>query len=277
MSDVTNSTINQVYNLVDDDKQQGQVTRVILLFMPHSFMAAGFDINGGLVTVRSSEYAENTPWILDFYENQFLHNPLLTNTRKVIAAFIANEQSMIVPSQLYDEDVAISWLKSLYFIESSENVASYPIQVENAYYLSAWPGSIKSLINRYFPARKIMPLAYYQFKKQDEVQDLVECCILKDEVAATLYKDGKLFWHQIFKYKNTEDIAYHINMLLKLHHLDREKVEIRVTATNPDLTETVNYLTQYFPHLREGGEDKSVNRNWMSTVYLLQQLYKCAL
>lgn len=278
MSDVTSSTTNQVYNTQEEQNLNAQVARVILILMPRSFIAAGFDANGALLTVRNSDYGKNhTPWILDFFENQFMHNPLVSNTKKVVAIFVANEQSMLVPATLFDENTAAGWLKTLNFIENSETVSSYSIQADNAYYIGAWPATIKSLIGRYFPGRKVLPIDYYQFKKQETGVNKVECCLIRDEVSATLYKGGKLQWHQIFRYETPEDIAYHISLALQLHQLNREDVILQTAAAGPEMTETINFLTQYFPNLREGNERVLDDRNWMATVYLLQQLYTCAL
>lgn len=278
MSDVTSSTTNQVYNTQEEQNLNVQVARVILVLMPRSFIAAGFDANGTLLTVRNSDYAKShTPWILDFFEHQFMHNPLASNTKKVVAIFVANEHSMLVPASLYDENTAAGWLKTTYFIENSETVSSYSIQSDNAYYIGAWPATIKSLIGRYFPGRKILPIDYYQFKKHDTGIDKVECCIIRDEASAALYKGGKLQWHQVFRYETPEDIAYHINLMLKLHHLNREHVVLQTASSGPEISETINFLTQYFPDLKEGSGSISGDRNWMATVYLLQQLYTCAL
>ncbi|RYD57407.1 MAG: DUF3822 family protein [Sphingobacteriales bacterium] len=278
MSDVTNSTNSQVYNIQDDGNLIGQVARVILVLMPRAFVAAGFDANGTLLTASSSDYGKtHTPWILDFFEHQFIHNPLVSNTKKVVAVFVANEQNMLVPAPLFDETAAATWLKSMYFIENSETVSSYSLQSDNAYYVGAWPAAIKSLVGRYLPGRKVLPIDYYQFKRQSTAGDRIECCIIRDEASATLYKGGKLQWHQSFRYETPEDIAYHLNLALKLHNLERENVLLQTAAGGPDITETINYLTQYFPKLKEGDSSIPGNRNWMATVYLLQQLYTCAL
>lgn len=278
MSDVTSSTTNQVYNTREEANLYAQVARVILILMPRSFMAAGFDSNGSLLTISNNSYTQNnTPWILDFFEHQFMHNPLAANTKKVVALYVAHEQSMLVPAQLYDESTAGSWLKDLHFIESSETISSYSVQPDNAYYIGAWPAAIKSLIGRYFPGRKILPIDYYQFTRQDRGTDKISCCILKNEVCATLYKDDKLQWHQVFKYETPEDIAYHISLLLKLHHIGKENIVLQMAAAGPEMSETINFLTQYFPGLKEGDDRVYGDRNWASTVYLIEQLYTCAL
>lgn len=278
MSDVTNSTTNQAFNVREDENLASQVARVIIILMPRAFMAAGYDIDGQLLTVRRSDYTTNhTPWILDFYENHFLYEPLLANTRKVIAAFVANEHSVLVPAELYDEKEATTWLKNMYFIESNEAVSAHLLETEQVYYISAYPAALKSLVWRYFPARKVMPLATYQFQRAAQMADLMHCCISKADATATLYKDGKLQWHQVFKYETAEDIAYQLRLALKLHHM-AEDTPLQVSATNPDSSETINYLTQYFPHLLEGDNEKPAgDPSWIATVYLLQQLYTCAL
>src|SRR5690606_27155746 len=101
------------------------------------------------------------------------------------------------------------------------------------WYLSAWPASVKSLFWRYFPTRKILPLAAYQFKPHKEYQHLVHCCLYKGKVAATLYKSGKLQWHQIFKYHNAEDIAYQLKLLIQLQLLENEELHLQVSSTGP--------------------------------------------
>ncbi|MDR3680259.1 MAG: DUF3822 family protein [Flavipsychrobacter sp.] len=281
MSEVINNNLNQqVYSIHNSDQLLNQVERVICVLLPRGLLIAGFSDNGGLLLVRHSDYKSDLPvWILDFYEHQFLNEPILADTNKVTSVFIASDKSYIVPDVLYNEETASEWMKKIHFIEINESITAYPLRDDKAVLLYAWPSAIESLVNRYFGKAKFLPLAAYQLQKPKVNNATVTCCITADAVFATLYDNKTLYWHQYFHYKTAEDIAYQIKLLCTQNEIDADTLQLNCTVTSRSLGRIVSDLTQYFPELKSGiesihgGENE---QNWGGTLYLLQQLYACA-
>ncbi|MEZ5016844.1 MAG: DUF3822 family protein [Flavipsychrobacter sp.] len=280
MSELTNTAFNQqVYKIHTGDSLLSQVEKVILVLFPRGISVAGFSERGDLLTIRYNDYKSDLPtWILDFFEHQFLNDSMLSTPHKVVATFVATEKSLLIPDTLYKKEEAENWLRQLYFIESNEIISPYSVREDNAYYMYAWPSAIQSLIGRYFTRAKILPFASYQFYKPFKAECSMQCSIGSDEVYATLYKNRTLHWHQVFPYNNVEDIAFRLKHACKENGIDYGELSLQCTATNRNLSDLITGLSQYFPDLKDGSSNVVSNdRSWTSTIYLLQQLYACAL
>lgn len=281
MSEVINNNLNQqVYSIHNSDALLNQVEKVICVLLPRGLLIAGFGANGGVLVMRHSDYKHDLPiWILDFYEHQFLNEPVLADVNKVTSVFIAADRSMLVPEVLYNEEAAAEWMKKIHFMELNETISTYPVADDKAVFLYAWSSSIESLVTRYFPRARFLPLSAYQFQKPKANNATLTCCITADAVIATLYDNKNLFWHQYFHYQNAEDIAYHVKLLCAQYEIDANTLSIHCTVTSRSLNNIVSDLTQYFPDLQSGLEHVNGGENeqtWGSTLYLLQQLYACA-
>ncbi len=280
MSEVTNSGINQlVYRVHTGDTLMSQVVRIIVVLAPRSVTTAGFSERGDLLMITHNDYKKSLPaWIIDFFEHEFLNNDLLNAPHKVIAAFVATDKAMLVPELLFKEQEADKWLRQLYFVEKNEMVSTYHMREDKINYIYAWPAAVKSLIGRYFNKAKTLPYASYQFYKPFKTECSLQCSITSDQAYATLYKNRSLHWHQVFTYQNAEDIAYQIKHAYKQYGVDDNEVVFQCTAASRNLNSIVTELSQYFPGLKDGyGNVQSNDRNWTGTIYLLQQLYACAL
>lgn len=280
MSDVANSSLTQqVYKVHNGEGLIAQVARVIFVLTPRSICTAGFSERGDLLMISHNDYKKSlSPWILDFFEHEFINETLLSSPHKVVAAFIATDKSMLIPEVLFKEQEASNWLKQLYFVERNEIMSTYQVKDDKAQYVYSWPAAIKSLIFRYFTKARILPFASYQFYKPFKSESSLQCSITGDEVYATLYKNRALHWHQVFAYQNAEDIAYHIKNVCNQYNINADELTIQCTTSNRSLSGTVTELSQYFNDLKDGsGNVPSNDRSWTGTIYLLQQLYACAL
>jgi hypothetical protein len=278
MSEINNSAINyHSYNVHDGDTLMAQVAKVICVLMPRALLIAGFSEHGDLLMIRYGEYSRALPaWVLDFYEHRFMDEPLLQNPERVIATFIASEKYLIVPEELYDENAAVKWLRQMFFVEGNEVLSSHHLKEDQARYLYAWPGTIKSLIGRYFTTARTLPFASYQFYKPYKNESALQCCITPEHVYATLYKGRQLHWHQVFPYEKGEDIAYHIKLLCKQQKLNPDGVDMYHSTAYKGLNNMLQDMAQYFPNIRDV-DTSSAGKQWAHTVSLLQQLYACAL
>ncbi len=280
MSEVLQNTGNSfVYNVHEGESLLGQVSRVICIILPRGFVAAGFSERGDLLMIRYKEYDTSLPtWIVDFYEHHFIEEPLLTRPDAVVAVFFGTEKYLISPNEYFDEQIAKRWMQQLYFIEDGEIIASHPIPEDRARYIFAVPGTMKGLANRYFPQANLLPLAVYQFTHRQKSDVTVQCCITPEQVYATLYRNKKLLWHQVFSYLNGEDIAYQIKLACTEFDIQSDEIAVECSLIHIGLNSVLESLSQYFNNIRqtEAGMMSS-NKIWMPSISLLQRLYVCAL
>ncbi len=280
MSDITNSSINyHIYNVHEGDTLMGQVAKQICILLPRGLCVAGFSEHGDLLMIRYGDYNRTLPtWILDFYEHRFIDEPLLARPEQVIATFVASDKYLVIPEHLYDETEAVKWLNKLFFVEGNEVLSVHRLQEDKAQYLYAYPGTMKSLVNRYFVNSKLLPLASYQFYKPYKADSSLQCTITQEHVYATLYKNRILHWHQVFGYETGEDIAYQLKLLCKQMRINPDMLDMHGTVAYRGLNPVLHDLSQYFPNIRENESAAAQNsRQWAGSIALLQQLYACAL
>jgi hypothetical protein len=280
MIEASNSAgTRQAYNLHNGDSLLSQVTRVVCVIMPRALAIAGFSDRGELLTIRYNDYKQNLPpWILDFFEHQFINEPLLSAPHKITAAYIAGDKSMIVPDVLYNSESAEKWMRQLQFVEGNEIITPYHLADDKAQYLYAWPAAMKSLISRYFAKAQELPFAAYQFYKPVKGEYNMLCSITPEFAYATLYHNRALLWHQAFEYQNAEDIAFKLQLLCQQNDIEYSKVDVQGTGVAKSLNNTVQAISQYFPQLKDGSGTVTTNdAAWTNAIYLFQQLYACAL
>ena len=169
-------------------------------------------------------------------------------------------------------------MNSLFFVEGNEILSVHGLPEDKSKYMYAYPGTIKSLVGRYFVNSKLLPLSTCQFFKPYRGDTTLQCVITPEHVYATLYKNRLLHWHQVFSYDNGEDIAYHLKLVCKQLRINADGLDMQCTVAYRGLNPVLNDLSQYFPNIRENEAHAAANnRQWAATIGLLQQLYACAL
>lgn len=280
MSEITNSAINyHAYNVHEGDTLMSQVAKTICILQPRGLTVAGFSEHGDLLMIRYGDYNRTLPmWILDFYEHRFIDEPLLQRPENVIATFVASDKYLVIPEPVYDEIEAVKWLNKLFFVEGNEVLSVHRLAEDKARYMYTYPGTMKSLVGRYFVNSKLLPLSSYQFYKPYKADSSLQCTITQEHVVATLYKNRLLHWHQVFAYENGEDIAYQLKLLCKQLRINPDAVDMQCTVAYRGLNPIMNDVAQYFPNIRENEATETPHgRQWAGTISLLQQLYACAL
>ena len=279
MNDISGNIINQYgYNAHAGSTLISQVARVMCIMLPRELIVAGYGQQGDLLMVRHSDYKKTAPsWALDFFENQFNNELLLSNPDMVKHIFVGSDKYLMVPDELFNQQKAEKWLEQLYYISFDEIVNTYPVRNDHANYIFAWESAVKSLITRHFPQAKVLPFAAYQFLKTvSKTPYYLQCCITADEVYATLYQNRSLQWHQVFDYAAAEDIAYHIKLVSKQYNISEDEWSIQCNVSNISLLPFLHQLEEYFPNIKEGNS-QFVNNDpvWSVTAQLLQQLQAC--
>lgn len=273
-----NTNINeQVYNVREDPSLSSRVALVFCVLVQRGLFIAGFSITKELLTIHYTEYAANKPvWDLDFFEQSFANEPLLSVREKVKGVFIGSSKNLIVPDELYAEDHAKDWLSKLFFVEQRDIIITTPLANDKAIFLAAIPLNISELVKINFKKATFLPLSAYHFTTP-QVQSLhLQCCISSEQVTATLHNYSQLLWHKVFDHVCAEDIAYAIRQLCSENYIDAAKLNISCNALAGADYDVVNDMTQYFANIK-AGNGHTIHARWEPTISLANQLLSCVL
>lgn len=275
MPDIINTAIEkQLYSASFNGNLLAKVDKVIVCFAPGSMLAAGFSDAGALLTARYYRHTARN-WALDFYEQQFNSEPLLSNTGKIAGVFISSPKNIIVPNVLYKEKVAEEWLSQLHFVEKDEAVYEYALRDDKAHYLYTVPAIMKDMLGRRLPKARPMPFAAHQFNKGYKTAHIMQCTVTDDEAYLTCYRAKHLQWHKVFSFDTGEDIAYYIKLYCREHDIQGH-LSLICADSNPGVNPVISELAAYFPDLQIGmGQTRVEDEQWKGAAYLLQQLYTC--
>jgi hypothetical protein len=270
---------HHTYRANEHDTVLSEVAEVFCVLMPRALLVAGFSEAGEVVMARYNSYSTSDPaWEPGFFEHEFIDETLFGVPQQVKALFIGSHEELIIPEKLYKEQAARRWMESLQAICPDDVLHTHGIEAAGAQHTFAVPARIDKLLHRYFGDTRILPVSAYQFFKPNAgTPYLLQTFIAEDTVIATLHRSGKLLWHQQFPYGNVEDIAWQAAHLCRELAIPKIDLHVECTMLCESSYELGVELERFFPKIKwsaSGGNDKGP---WAPVLYLLQQLYACAL
>ena len=270
---------HHTYRANEHDTVLSEVCDVHCVLMPRALLVAGFSKDGQVVMARYNSYAATDPaWVPGFFEHEFINEKLLGVPQQVKELFIGSREELIIPNALYEDRAVRAWMESLQAICPDDVLYSYAIEAADAQYVFALPARMDKLLHRYFGDTRIMPVGAYQlYKPNAGARYLLQCFIAQDTVIATLHNSGKLLWHQQFGYDAVEDIAWQAAHLCRELHIPRIDLQVECTLLCEECFELVPELERFFPKIKWSTSESSDKGQWAPVMYLLQQLYACAL
>lgn len=267
------------YRASDDKNILSEVDSVQCVLFPKTLLVAGYSKDGRLLMAHYNRAnAETEPWNNDFFEQDFINEKLLGVPQQVKTIFIGNEESLIVPMELYNEKSAKEWLQSLFALRPDTVVYTQYLKTPQAHYLFAIPGEIDKLIHRYFGLPKMLPAAAFHFYKPEiATANFLQLLITQDKAIATLQQRAELKWHRYFEFSTPEDLAFQTANLCREWHIPRIDLQIECTMLCEDCDDIALELERYFPKIKwttATAQSEMANEH---LVLLAQRLYTCAL
>jgi hypothetical protein len=271
--------IHHTYRANEHDTVLSEVSEVFCVLMPRALLVAGFGSEGQVIMARYNSYSAADPaWEADFFEQEFINETLFGVPQQVKALFIGSREELIIPNSLYNDRAAKEWMASLQSICPDDVLYNHLLESTDARLAFVVPSRIDKLLHRYFGHTRIMPLSAYQFHKPNPgVPYLLQCFIAHDTVIATMHRDRKLLWHQQFEYSSPEDLAWQAAHLCRELHIPRIDLRLECAMLCDDCYTLGLELERYFPKIKwstSGSDDKDP---WAPVLFLLKQLYACAL
>lgn len=275
----TTASTQYTYKAHERDTLLSEVSSVQLVLLPRALAIAGFTEDGQVLMVHyTAASTEHIDWGCDFFEHQFINEPLLGVPQQVKSLFVGSPYQLIIPDALYDERSTRSWLKNLYSILPDDWITEYHSEWDQAWYRMAIPRELHKLLTRYFGHTAVLPLAAPQFYKPDTSKaHLVQCIISGDLVFATLREQGKLQWHKVFEYSNVEDIAWQFAHICKQRGIRQIELRIEGTILCETCYDQLTELETFFPKIKWSAHSHSDEGHWAPVIWAMQQLYACAL
>jgi hypothetical protein len=269
---------HHTYRANEHDTVLSEVASVLCVLMPRAFLVAGLNEEGKVVMIRYNSYATTDPeWEPRFFEHEFMTETLLGVPEQVKAVFVGSEQAMLIPESFYEEGAARNWIEKLQIVSPTDVLHTHKLATPDAQYAFMLPAAMDKLLHRYFAETPILPVAAYQFHKPNKNGALLQCLIAEHTVVASLHQNGNLLWHNQFSYTTAEDIAWQAAYLCRELHVPRIDLNIQATMLCDSCYGLTAELEQYFPRIKWSVSAPAEGGDWSPVVYLLQQLYACAL
>lgn len=269
---------HHTYRANTHDTVLSEVATVQCVLMPRAFLVAGFSPEGQVVMARYNSYSSKDPaWEPHFFEHEFMTEKLLGVPQQVKAIFIGSREAMLIPASLYEESAARTWMKQLQTLSPNDVLHLHAVESADAQYAFGLPAAIDKLLHRYFGDTPILPAAAYQFHKPAKDGYLMQCLIAEDTVIASLHHAGKLLWHQQFAYATAEDIAWQVVQLCGELQIPYTDLHLQCAMICDACYDLAPELERYFPKIKWSATTAAEGGKWAPSIYLLQQLYACAL
>lgn len=270
---------HHVYQAHERDTLLSEVVASVCILFPSALTIAGFGADGTVLLIKNTINSQpGTEWDASFPEHEFVNEPLLAMPSQLKAVFIAGEHTMPIPDALYDADALALWMNSLHHVPANSILDTYSAAADKLHYAYLVPEPIHNIITRYFSAATILPAAAYQLykvKKREEAH--IQCLISDNTVMATLRYGGQLLWHQVFNYTVPEDIAWQFTHIAKSHQVHPIDLNIEATATSDRHADLLRELETFFPKIAWSQRQLKHESPWEPAIFLMQQLYACAL
>ena len=267
------------YRAHDRDTLLSEIATVQLILLPRALASAGFSDDGKVLMVQYTGYeAMHGDWGCDFFEHQFMTEPLLGVPQQVKAVYVGSPAQLIIPNALYDEKETRGWLRELYPILESDWITSYEGVADDVQYRMAVPQAVHKLLERYFGHTAVLPLAAIHLYKPNAGVAFNAACIITDELAfATLRKAGKLLWHKVFDWEKPEDIAWQLATACREYGMPLKVMRVEAAIISENRYDTLLELETLFPNIIWATHALPEQGHWGPVLYAMQQLYACAL
>jgi|GEM_PF-510104 len=266
----------QVYHSRPDDAILAWTDQVIVVITRRGILGAAFAASGEVLALHYMAYKNDRPaWDLDFFEQSFNQEHLLTRREKIKKVFFCTERSTVIPDELYNRDEAEKWLRATHYIEPTDTIEHFELKHEYARYVYAVPVYMRELVNINCPDAEIMPLAACQLIDYNGQREALQCMIGAEQACVSWYKNNKLFWHRVFEYSNAEDLAYEIRLVCKEHNINAARLDVACNTMSATEYAVANELSRYFNGIYTGA-GKPIQTVWDPVISLAQQLSVCA-
>jgi hypothetical protein len=276
--DISNQILRRQYTAHKGDDLISQVFRVVVVVAPNSFISAGYHPSGEVLAINASQL-NGSDWHAGFIEHELQNDPLLADPALIKCIFVAAQNNMVIPGDLYqDEQTAKNWLSASFHVSPEESVSVCELGKGQWYNCFSFPESVLAIFKKYTQEPRILPLNIVQLKNGQATENLLQCTITDTCAVATLHHKHHLHWHQTFEYQTAEDIAHRLGAACKYYGIALDEYPVAISALSIEQQPVLKKLQQYFPATatRKASISDVISPEWSSAVHLFQQLFTCA-
>jgi hypothetical protein len=255
----------QHFNMHDDPLTN--IETLHLLIWGQGLCIAGYGPDESVLTTKVYVFPKDD---MHAVESIFMNEPLVAGPQPVTRIWIADERIMIVPQHLFNEEAAADWLDRFHFVSHNESIQSTTLKqpISIVYPIS---NDLSALLRKYFPDSKVNALSGVLLQQEiSSENDTLELIFLKETIALTLRKKGKLISHQIEACTAIHNLVYKIASVSKDHEITQEHLKVAVSGLCID-ENSINELRAFYPKMTVPGTAQ------FSSFTLLSKLIACAL
>lgn len=161
-----------------------------------------------------------------------IDEPLLGGDEPVTHIWLCHPSLLIVPKQLYKEELAINWMQELHFIAHDEHVITLPVLKPASYILFPIASSLHDTISKLFPSAIIDNLINASFS--DNAQKNMTVSVLPNCASIATFDTKNLLHYTVFDFDNIDTIIYKITQIASEHHIDQAQLKIDIIGFGPD-------------------------------------------
>lgn len=228
---------------------------------------SGHDAAGRLIQARS--YQSQDIYDIEALESIIMNEPMLADALVVKNVWMAVTRNMLIPSALFNREVADKWFEQLYFVEHDEVLATGSMKDLGIKVVFPKKEKVRKIFDQYFPNRTsrffISPQSLLKYCVHDK-RYIVSLLFLENTCSITLFESQEMVFHKIQVVENAMDILVVINEYWEQSPWQAE-VEILINGIVSDLNKWKEELAIYIPHVN--------NNPLYNTQTLLEELVIC--
>jgi hypothetical protein len=257
----------QHFNMHDDPLTN--IETLHLLIWEQGLCIAGYGLNGNVLTTKVYVFPKGN---IHSIESIFINEPLVAGPQPVTHIWIAKTRNMIIPQHLFQETAAAAWLAKFHHVTPDESILctsiKQPTPVSIAYPV---PNHLITLLKKYFAEGQINALSGMLLQQEASTEnDTADIVFLKETIALTIRKKGKLISHQIGLTEDINNLVYKIASISQEYKIAQEDLKVSISGFCID-ENTTNELKSFYPKMVVPGSEQ------FSSFTLLSKLITCAL
>lgn len=244
-----------VYNT--DGEALSEMTNVQLLLWSRGLCISGHDNDGN--TMIAKAYAFEKRMAEEVLNAVFMNEPLLAGPQPINKIWIAAQRSMMVPSALYQQELADNWLKQVYFIEQDEDIIHHNISSPEAIALFPLKQNLSTALAQFFPEGKIKMFLNKNIDcGSNELPFNAHVVILGNTAMLTLEEKGKLLSQQLFEYETIDNITYKIALAAQERGYSQTETAVFISGVLADVVAFSNEMKASYEHTQLCEETESL-------------------
>lgn len=223
------------------------MSSVQLLIWPAGICISGHGEDGTTMIARAFSFEEHMA--AEVMNAIFMNEPLLAGPQPINKIWIAETRTLLVPSELYNKDMARGWLSAIHYIEEDEQVLCTETEGGNIYALFPIRQNLQMALQQFFPEGKTGTFSnrLINCKQKADLPFTADIILLGRMAMLSFEQKDNLLAQQFFAYETTEDIIYRIAEVAEMYKYSVADTAVMISGVLADITEISREISAFYP------------------------------